>query len=163
MKTKTKNKLNTNLGDLSHDLLTGLDEEELQDKKVTVFVSEPEKIKVKNEFVLLFVENLQSIVNNGLTMNEFKVLLSIVKYSSYRNVFKITQTTISKDTGIDRSDVSRIMKKLKEKSYILHDENNDVDYVNPYLFLKGGIKEFKASPLFKQLHFTEFDDIKNPF
>ena len=162
MTTRMKNKFNSTLGELTPDLLAQFDEEELQDKKVSVVVSERDKVKVKDEFVLMFVNNVQRMLDI-LTVREIKVLLSIVKFCSYRNVFKITQKTISNDTGIDVSTVSRVMKKLKEKSYLLIDENG-TEYVNPYLFLKGGIKEFKSTDTFKQmsLHFHD-DIIKNPF
>ena len=91
------------------------------------------------------------------------VLFSVVKFASYKNIFKITQQSIANDTGIDRSDVSRAMKKLRDSGYLLKDKN-EVEYLNPYLFLKGGIKEFKASELWKQmqLHFED-GEIKNPY
>ena len=90
-----------------------------------------------------------------------------MKFSQYKNVFKITQTTIAKDTGIQRSNVSVIMKKLREKNYILYDEEQEIEYVNPYIFLKGGIKEFKSTNLFHQTKEKEkqlsFEGFSNPF
>lgn len=158
-----KKVINSNISELSQDLLE-FDEEELQDKKVTVHIHEQDKIKVKNQFVLLFVENLHNLlVKEKISLSELKVLLSIVRFSSYQNVFKITQTTIAKDINMHRSHVSAIMKKLREKQLILEDSTG-VEYVNPYLFLKGSIKELKATERFKQmsLHFND-ETIKNPF
>lgn len=157
--------LNSNIGSLTGDLLAEFDEQDLTDKKVNVFVSDREPSKVKQEYVLMFVENLQTIMKN-LTKTEMSVLFSVVKFSQYKNVFKITQQSIANDTGINRSEVSRAMKKLRENGYLLKDDN-EIEYINPYLFLKGGIKEFKTTELWKkmqqmQLHFDE-NEIKNPY
>lgn len=162
MQKTTKPLMNSSIGDLTGDLLQEFSDEDLSDKKVNVFVSDRTPVKVKQEFVLLFVENLQAIMKN-LTKNEMSVLFSVVKFASYKNIFKITQQSIANDTGIDRSDVSRAMKKLRDSGYLLKDKN-EVEYLNPYLFLKGGIKEFKASELWKQmqLHFED-GEIKNPY
>lgn len=162
MRKTPKPVMNSSIGDLTGDLLDEFSETELADKKVNVFVSDKTPVKVKQEFVLLFVENLQAIMKN-LTKTEMSVLFSVVKFASFKNVFKITQQTIANDTGINRSDVSRAMKKLRESGYLLKD-NNEIEYINPYLFLKGGVKEFKASELWKQmqLHFEE-GEIKNPY
>lgn len=157
--------LNSNIGELTGDLLAEFDEIELADKKVNVFVTDKEKIKVNQTFVLMFVENLQNIMKN-LTKTEMAVLFSVVKFAQYKNIFKITQQSIANDTGINRSEVSRAMRKLRDNYYLLKDIN-EIEYINPYLFLKGGIKEFKGSDLFKQmqqlqLHFDE-KEIKNPY
>lgn len=163
-KTTTKTAFNSNIGGLTNDLLDEFDQEDLQDKKVSVHIHDRDKVKVKNHFVLLFVENLQSLlVNEKLTTSELKVLLTIVKYSSYQNVFKITQKTIANDLGIDQAIISRTLKKLRTKQLILQDSDG-TEYVNPYLFLKGSIKEFKATDRFQQmsLHFSS-SDIKCPY
>lgn len=160
---KKQKVINSNISELSQDLL-GFDEEDLQDKKVTVHIHEKDKIKVKDQFVLTFVGNLQNLlVHEKLTTSELKVLLTIVQYSSFQNVFKITQKTISNDLNISEAMVSKTMKKLREKQLILEDSTG-VEYVNPYLFLKGKITEFKASERFKQmsLHFND-EIIKSPF
>ncbi|KQN71609.1 hypothetical protein ASF04_26395 [Duganella sp. Leaf61] len=157
--------MNTDLGSLSHDLLDEMEDMDMSDKKVSVFVTEKEKIKVNQTFVLMFVENLQAIMKT-LSKAEMAVLFSVVKFAQYKNVFKITQQTIAKDTGMHRSDVSRAFKTLRANKYLLKDAD-EIEYVNPYLFLKGGIKEFKKTELFSQmqqmqLHFDE-NDIKNPY
>ena len=162
LQMKSKNKFNSTLGELTPDLLGEFNDMDLSDKKVSVIVSDKEKIKVNQEFVLMFVDNVQKMLD-VLTVREIKVLLSIVKFCSYRNVYKITQKTIANDIGIEVSNVCRIMKRLKENNYLLTDENG-TEYVNPYLFLKGGIKEFKSTETFKQLslHFHD-ENIKNPY
>lgn len=160
-----KRLMESNVEDLTSDLLEGLEDEDLADKSVTVLIADREKIKVKDEFVLLFASNLQTLlVNDKLSLRELKILLTIVKFSQYKNVFNVTQQVIADNAGLDKANVSRDMKKLRSKGFILHDKITGVDFVNPYLFLKGSVKEFKSSPLAKQLHFFEMDeDIKNPF
>lgn len=125
--------------------LTDLEEEiheefetELNNNELAIITRS--KAKVEQEFVLMFVQNIQSVVDI-LTKNEFKTLLSIVKYSQYKNVFSINQEKIAKDSAISQPAVSSAMKKLREKSFIL--ENDGVEYVNPYLFIKGGLVALK--------------------
>ena len=157
--------MNSSIEEMSEDLIEGLEPEEIKDKNVTVFISDRDKIKVKDEFVLLFASNLQTLlVKDKISLRELKILLTIVKFSQFKNVFNVTQRVIAENAGLDKASVSRDMKKLKSKGFILHDKITGVDFVNPYLFLKGSVKEFKASPIAKQLHFFEMDeDISNPF
>lgn len=160
-----KRVMETNVDDLTDDLLEGFSNDEMRDKSVTVLIADREKVKVKDEFVLLFASNLQTLlINDKLSLRELKILLTIVKFSQYKNVFNVTQQVIADNAKLDKANVSRDMKKLREKGFILHDKITGVDFVNPYLFLKGSVKEFKASAIAKQLHFFEMDeDIKNPF
>lgn len=165
MARTTKKVLTSDIQGLSTDLLDGLSEAELKDKEVSVLITERDKIKVKDEFVLLFAANLQTLlVNDKLTLMELKILLTIVKFSQYKNVFNVTQKVIAENAKVEKGNVSRTFRKLKEKGYLLHDPKTGVDFVNPYLFLKGSVKEFKASDFAKQLQFFEMDkDIINPF
>lgn len=160
-----KHLMESNVIDLTDDLLEGLDEKTMADKRVTVLIANDEKIKVKDEFVLMFASNLQTLlINDKLSLRQLKILLTIVKFSQFKNVFNVTQQVIADNAKIDKANVSREMKKLKEKGFILHDKITGVDFVNPYLFLKGSVKEFKSSSIAKQLKFFEMDeDIKNPF
>ena len=135
---KTKTAMRTDLGSLSQDMINEFEEQELQDKKVSVFVTRDEEpTKVQQEYVLMFVENFQAI-SKQLTNREIQVLLSIVKFSQYKNVFKITQTTIAKDTGIQRSNVSVIMKKLREKIIFFTTKNKRSNMLIRTFFSKVG-------------------------
>lgn len=155
--------INTAVDTVQRDLIDELEEiEDLHDKKITINISENEKIKVNDQFVLMFVSNFQRLMEI-LTHRELKVLLALVKFSEYKNVFKVTQKALEKETGIKQSNISIILNKLKDKNFILEDEENGVEYINPFLFLKGSIKEFKKSDLYKQLYNADFNNIKNPF
>ena len=53
---KTKTAMRTDLGSLSQDMINEFEEQELQDKKVSVFVTRDEEpTKVQQEYVLMFV------------------------------------------------------------------------------------------------------------
>jgi len=125
--------------DVLQDTLESEFSSELENKELAIITRS--KVKVEQEFVLMFVSNVQSVIDE-LTKNEFKTLLSIVKYSQYKNVYNVTQSSIANDSGIAQSEVSRAMRKLKSKFYLL--EKDGIEYVNPYLFIKGGITALKS-------------------
>lgn len=164
MKQANSNRiLGSTVQELHSDFESNFNVEDLADKKITVVVSkDQEKIKVNTEFVLLFTENLQILLRektNAITFTEFKVMISIVKFSSYRNVFKVTQQKVAEDTGLDKAAVSKAVKKLKDRKLLIEDEG--LEYVNPHLFLKGGIKEAKKD--FQQLGLFEVPGLVKPF
>lgn len=113
-------------------------EEEIDHGEISIITRS--KAKVSQEFVLMFVENVQSVAHD-LSKNEFLVLLGIVKFSQYQNVYNLTQAKIAEDTKIPQPQVSRAMKKLKERHYLL--AKDGIEYINPYLFIKGGITSLK--------------------
>lgn len=122
------------------------------------------KIKVKQEFIMLFVENFQRLVPI-LTKNELKVMLSILKFMTFANVFSVTQKAISADSGVPLANVSRAMTALK-KWQILSFSKEGVGHINPYIFSKGKLLEVKKT--LPQLSFVfensmETEKIKNPF
>lgn len=89
----------------------------------------------------MFIQHVQ-VALNQINKTEFKVLLSIVKLSQYRNVFNITQSRIAEDSELLQYQVSKAMSTLKEKSFIL--KKDGVEYVNPFLFVKGGLTAIKS-------------------
>lgn len=116
-------------------------QDKLEDKSIAIVTRA--KAKVNQEFVMMFVENAQTALND-LTKSEFKVLLSIAKLAQYQNVFNVTQSAVSEDCKVNQSDVSRTMKKLREKRYLLKHPTNKMEYINPNLFTKGGINQIRA-------------------
>jgi predicted transcriptional regulator len=112
--------------------------DELENREIAIVTRS--KAKVEQEFVLMFVENVQSVVHE-ISKTEFLVLLSIVKFSQYKNVYNVTQQKLADDLTISQSQVCRAMKRLKEKNFLLN--NKGLEYVNPFLFIKGGITTLK--------------------
>jgi len=157
----------TNIEELEDVLLEELAAaDNISEKDVKVIISERPKVKVKQQFVLLFVENLKDLlVKDKITVTELKVLLSIIHFASFKNIFKITQKTIATHVKLDPAVVSRTMKKLRKEKFLLEDKIQQIEYVNPCLFLKGSITDFKRTEQFKNLHLHFNDDevMKNPF
>lgn len=57
------------------------------------------------------------------TNSNFKVLSYLYENKDKENLVKITQEEIGTALNMNRTTVNYIMKKLKEKGYIVHDES----------------------------------------
>ena len=136
MKTRREVKVNE-----VQEVLTTDYQKDLENQSLAIVTRQ--KVKVSQEFVMLFVVNAQRALNE-FTKTEFKILLSIAKFAQYKNVFSVTQAAISEDCGVDQSDVSRAMKKFRDKDYLLKHPTNGLEYLNPNLFAKGGITQLRA-------------------
>jgi phage replication O-like protein O len=101
------------------------------------------KLKTKNEFVMMFYENFARLVEL-LTKRELRVLMAILRFLEYQNVFKITQKTLADFLQVDVANVSRAVKTLRAKKIISIDVNG-TEYVNPYIFAKGNMLEIKRN------------------
>ncbi|EDM82795.1 replication/maintenance protein RepL [Limnobacter sp. MED105] len=119
------------------------------DEKFDISIKD-KRAKAGQEFALVFLENLSSVIDN-LSKMEFKVLIAIVKICQFNNVYKVTHELISKSSGIERSNVTRSIKKLKEKGYILVDEETKTEFVNPNVFMKGSLHLFKGSNTYRKI------------
>jgi hypothetical protein len=123
------------------------------------------KVKLTNEFVMLFVENFYRLLPL-LKKSEIQVLLCVIRFLNYQNVFAITQKSIAEDTGLDKSSVSNAFKRLKELK-ILVETDAGIGYINPYIFGKGSLLEIKnhsqkISNCFADKTLTS-EAIENPF
>ena len=101
------------------------------------------KLKTKNEFVMMFYENFARLVEI-LTKRELRVLMAILRFLEYQNVFKITQKTLADFLGVDVANVSLAIKTLRAKKIISIDVNG-TEFVNPYIFAKGNMLEIKKN------------------
>jgi predicted transcriptional regulator len=110
-------------------------------EETKVNISTRQKVKLTNEFVMLFVENFYRLLPL-LKKSEIQVLLCIIRFLNYKNVFAITQKSIAEDTGLDKSSVSNAFKKLKSLK-ILVETDTGIGYINPYIFGKGSLLEIK--------------------
>lgn len=134
------------------------------DTKVNV-IKDRSKIKVTNEFVMLFVENFYRLLP-FLKKSEIQVLLCVIRFLNYQNVFAITQKSIADDTGLDKSSVSNAFKRLKALK-ILVETDTGIGYINPYIFGKGSLLEIKGhakkiGECFEDKTLTS-QEISNPF
>ena len=70
------------------------------------------------------------------TNSNFKVLSYLYENKDKENLVKITQEEIGTALNMNRTTVNYIMKKLKEKGYIIHDESK----VGRYYLTEEAIK-----------------------
>lgn len=92
---------------------------------------------------MMFYENFARLVE-VLTKRELRVLMAILRFLEYQNVFKITQKTLADFLGVDVANVSRAIKTLRAKKIISID-GNGTEFVNPYIFAKGNMLEIKKN------------------
>lgn len=106
---------------------------EVESQNVDLRVSiakDQKKIDTKNEFVLLFTKNLNDIINfYDLNKTDIKLLLLILEKMSKGNQVNITQTALAKELNIDRSNLNRNFKKLRECKILIKDEYNN-EFIN---------------------------------
>ncbi|EFG8795778.1 hypothetical protein BL625_004577 [Escherichia coli] len=142
LNTKTKNY--NDLFDFAEDLMENEDAfaevekmKEEGDVKATLIVKKDTKVSLKNEFVILFLENFDRLITElKLTTTELRILVYILKKMEYGNLININQKSICKALDMKSSNVSAVFKKLKEKDILVVDEEKNT-YVNSNLVMKG--------------------------
>ena len=123
------------------------------------------KVSVANEFVMMFIENFSRLVPL-LNKSELRVMLSLLKFLNYNNVYTINQRVIADDTGLSKQAVSKAWSRLKELK-ILSETDNGIGYINPFIFAKGSLLEVKKHSekignCFEGKKLTS-EEINNPF
>lgn len=109
------------------------------DKKVEV-TGANRKMNTFNEYVCVFITNLNRIIKHyNLRMQEIRVLLQILEYMRFGNLISLSLKTLSEDTGMDKGNISRSMKRLKETGVIVEDRGSL--YFNPHIVFKGYLDE----------------------
>lgn len=91
------------------------------------------------QFCIDFTENWERIMFDSrfkLTMTEIKIMHFVKNRMKSGNVFTLTQKTISQETGIDQSNVSRTFSSLVKKGILKKDEGNSY-FFNSNLSVKG--------------------------
>lgn len=87
---------------------------------------------------------LQAINKYDITMAELKTLLVITDVTAFRNALSITQATIAKILGVKTPMISRHFKKFYEIGILFKDAEGSI-WVNPAIFAKGNLWDFKAN------------------
>lgn len=103
--------------------------------KVTQNFNLDKKLTVKANFVLAFTSNLRQLAELNISQNELKIITYILEVMEYGNLIGINQSTIAKDLGLAKSNVSYNFKKLRQKNILV--ENNGHLFMNSALFQKG--------------------------
>jgi len=114
------------------------------DVQTNVFVKRIHEHQItSNNFVLMFVENIQILLDEyELTNMELKVLMYILDKMKHGNMYSINQKKLSEKYNTSQPAISRYIKNLIKKNIIIEDEDKN-RYINSTLFLKGNISSMK--------------------
>ena len=106
--------------------------------KVTNFVKKEgvKSIKEGVVYVHAFTQNLMKLEDN-FSGAEFKILFYFCNLMQHGNILLInfSQSALAKDLNMSQANVSKCLKKLKEKKVLI--EKNGHTFINSNLFLKG--------------------------
>jgi hypothetical protein len=117
--------------------------EGVEGKEVQVFAGR-KKESVSEPFVLLFYESLSELVlNDRLTMTDMKVMLGICGLARFGNMVALSQGGLADALGLNKSAVSRSIKKLTEESILLKTKMGL--FINPTLIVKGGLSNVEPN------------------
>lgn len=116
-------------------------QEKMEEKEFSpnVFVV-PDKVHYLNEFVLIFVANFEIIIEEySLTKNDIRVIFKILNNMKFGNLISLSNSTLAKELGIDKSNISKIIKKLRKTELII--EKDGSLFFNPHIATKGNMNE----------------------
>ena len=114
-------------------------------------------------YVHAFTQNLRKIEDN-LSGAEFKIIIYLCEIMQHGNILVgFSQKKLAEDLGMSTSNVSKCLKKLKEKGILVEDQGHT--YINSNLFLKGQYhslnKERRGYVKSAQSENTIFDSVYN--
>jgi AraC-like DNA-binding protein len=104
------------------------------------------KAKPKDQFVMAFTENLETLMDK-ISTTDFKVLLRVCKYVSWGNVINLTQQTIANDLKMSQPQVARSFKKL-ENNEVFYKKNGSL-FLNTQYLVKGDLHKAKDGEAYK--------------
>lgn len=93
--------------------------QEKGDVKVTTIVQNEKKVSLKDQFVMAFTSNLRALAELNISQNELKVITYILEVMEFGNLISINQTSIAKELGLHKSNVSYTFKRLVEKNILI--------------------------------------------
>lgn len=121
---------------------------------------QPKQRRSQRPFVMMFTEEYDDEIYDNLTKREGKILNRYLRLldCSDRNYINITQSKIAEQLGIDRSHVSRAVKKFFEIGLFIKEETNGSIYINPRYIIKGPLEEVQDLHQggFTTMHFLFF-------
>jgi hypothetical protein len=147
METMSKEK-NEFLKELNHLL----NKANLLDVPLNLTIEKEKRItkEAKSDFVLMFTKNaLKAFLD--LNKSEQIVLVALTNICNYGNVWQVTHQALAEETRLARPTVSNCIKTLKSKGYLLKDPDNGMEFINPFLFLKGSMDDFMKSNAYKKI------------
>ena len=100
-----------------------------------------QRIKPDQEFIFYFLTNMDSLISDPeITKQDIAVLMKYAAQMQYGNQISIAQADIAEDLGIDKSNVSKSVKKLTQKGVFLKDRRSLV--MNWKYLAKGNLTDF---------------------
>lgn len=109
---------------------------EKHDLEKTETIRIQKTVEFQQQFIVVFTENLYTLVKMGLSKNEMIVVAYILNKVEYGNLISLKQVAVCKATGLNKSVVSKVWKKLYELGVLLKDDE-DNEYLNSNIFAKG--------------------------
>lgn len=149
--------------DTVEDILQGINS--LGEPEITVSVAR-KNIKLADEFVFYFLTNMNSLMADPeITKQDLMVLMQYATKMKYGNQLSISQLDIAEDLKIDKSKVSKSVKKLIERG-VFYREKRSL-FMNWKFLAKGNLNDFikaerektnvlKRAGGFTSLHFLFF-------
>ena len=131
---------------------SGISEKISDGSSVKVIVAKDKyQTDILNPFAMIFCEVLfNTIEEYNLTKNDIRTILRIIYYARFGNLIQMSNTKLAKDLGMNKSSLSRSMKKLRESGILVEDEGNL--YLNPQVISKGSFAKIEED---KELELIE--------
>ncbi len=112
-----------------------------------IFYNKPGK-HLKREHSRLFSEELMAIAKDrSLNYTDCRVLLAVIGLMGFENVLSVSKDELGKQIGVERPNVSKSIKKLVEKGYLLpiDNEGRKIVYMfNPDIAFKARANNHKT-------------------
>ncbi len=112
----------------------------IESKEITVNVTKT-KLKPDAEFVFLFIDNMNLLVDNPvITKQDIAVLLRYARKMMYGNQISISQADIAEELGTFQQNVSASVRKLTQLG-VFYKEGRSL-YMNWKFLAKGNLSDF---------------------
>ncbi|EAJ7530434.1 Uncharacterised protein [Campylobacter jejuni subsp. doylei] len=132
----------------------------------TIVSSFLQKEKTKDDFIKLFVENINYLTDN-LSNSALRVVLMMFRNLNYQNIFHYNSDFVSYFTNkkiLGKSSVYRAIKELEEKNVIFKitkEQQEEYDIISPNSYIMNpqiiGKNSFKDLKKLRQTTVKEFD------
>ena len=97
-----------------------------------IVVSSRIKKYLKSDYVRAFQEGLSEIIcDKDLSGEDVRIFFGIVANLEYENIFRMPLAVLSRELGIDRSNISKSVSKLVQKNYLT--KINSQGRINHYM------------------------------
>lgn len=115
--------------------------------KVTISKSNDDE-KDRRKFIKMYIDNMDEIINQMTSINEVKILYYLFKKIDLKTaLIQVPQYEIVEQLNISKANVSKGIKGLLTKEYIILDESSDekrkqkIYRLNPKFFRYGRVKK----------------------